>query len=147
MPTAAKLVAAIAYGLVAWGASRALVPSFPENADLGYFAHVNVAIGALSGWFVMGQMAGAGYGAAVTSGIRTTGVMVFYALLAHAIWAMLERALDMRYDGIMEALTGVFAQFGKFGLVLLGAPVAVGVVLIGGVAAAWGSEFAARRWH
>ncbi|MBK1634432.1 TrgA family protein [Rhodovulum adriaticum] len=147
MPTAAKLVAAIAFGLVAWLVSWALVPVFPEKADLGYFFHVNTVAGVLCGWLIMGRLAGEGPVIAVTSGIRTAVVMAFYALLAHASWEMLQRALDKRYDGVMEALVGVISLFGEFGLMLVTAPLAMLLLIGGGVLSAQVTELAARLWR
>ncbi|TCP60579.1 hypothetical protein EV663_10985 [Rhodovulum bhavnagarense] len=134
------------YGLLAWFVSDALVPAFPENADLGYFAVVNSIIGIMAGWLVMGRLVGHGYGVAVTSGIRTVVVLTVYALLVHSLWEMLQRALGMRYSGVMEALTGLVSLFGEFTFVLVTYPPAVAILLIGGIAAAWISEFVSRRW-
>ncbi|MBN2906011.1 MAG: TrgA family protein [Rhodobacteraceae bacterium] len=147
MPTAAKLFAAIAFAVMAWFASQAVVPLFPEGTDLGKFAYVNATIGALSGWLVMGRLAGAGYGAAVTSGLRTTAVFLFYALLVHSIVKMLDQAVRMRYSDTMEALAGVFELVGIYGMMVFTAPQVMGILLIGGVLAAWTSEFAAQRWN
>lgn len=146
MPTAAKLVAALLFAAVAWFASDAIVPQFPEGTDLGAFALVNTAVGALSGWFVMGRLAGEGYGVAAASGLRTTAVFVFYALLFHSINEMLRQATRMRYDGVMEALTGMVAFMGKYALMVVTAPVVMGILLVGGVLAALVAEWASQRW-
>lgn len=147
MPTAAKLVAALLFAALAWFASDALVPSFPEGTDLGAFAYVNAGIAALAGWLVMGRLAGAGYAVAVTSGVRTTAVFVFYALLFHAVYEMLRQSVRMRFDDTFEALQGMIALMGKYGLIVVTSPVAMGILLIGGVAAGLVVEFAARRWN
>ncbi|TCO70626.1 TrgA family protein [Rhodovulum euryhalinum] len=147
MPTAAKLVAALCYAAVAWFASGAVVPLFPEGTDLGAFAQVNTGIGALAGWFVMGRLAGEGHGVAVASGLRTTAVFVFYALLFHAIYEMLRLATRMRYDGVMDALMGMVDLMGKYGLMVVTAPVVMGILLVGGVLAAFIVEWAAQRWN
>lgn len=147
MPTAAKLFAAIGYALTAYFTSGAMVPLFPEGTELGVFAYVNAAIGALSGWLVMGRLAGEGYGAAITSGIRTTAVMVFYALLAHSIWEMLTRAVRKRYADTMEALTATMSLIGEFGMMMLTAPNVIGTLIVGGLLAALVSEWASHRWR
>ncbi|MGC9419191.1 MAG: TrgA family protein [Rhodovulum sp.] len=147
MPTAAKLVAALLYAAVAWFASDAIVPLFPEGTDLGSFAMVNTVIGGLTGWLVMGGLAGEGYGLAVASGLRTTAVLVFYALLFHAVYEMLHRATRMRYDGVMEALTAVVELMGKYGLMVVTSPVVMGILIGGGVLAGLAVEWAARRWR
>ncbi|SIO26130.1 hypothetical protein SAMN05444722_1072 [Rhodovulum sp. ES.010] len=147
MPTAAKLVAFLCYAAVAWFASDAAVPLFPEGADLGYFAEVNTAIGGLAGWFVMGRLAGEGYGVAVTAGLRTSAVFLVYALLFHAIYEMLQRATDLRYDDTMDALTGMMELIGEYGLMVVTEPAVMGILLVGGVVAAMAVEWASHRWN
>lgn len=147
MPTAAKLVAALLFAAVAWFASNALVPSFPEGTDLGAFAYVNAGIGLLVGWLVMGRLAGRGYAAAPTGGVRTTAVLVFYALLFHAIYEMLRQATRMRYDDTMDALLGAIELMGKYGLMVVTSPVVMGILLVGGVMAALVVELVSHRWN
>ncbi|TCM83349.1 TrgA family protein [Rhodovulum steppense] len=147
MPTAAKLVAALLFAAVAWFTSDALVPLFPEGTPLGKFAYVNTGIGALAGWFVMGRLAGEGYGVAVASGVRTSVVLAFYALLFHSVYEMLRMATRLRFDGIMDALTGTVALMGKNGLMLVTAPVAMGILVGGGIVAAFVVEFISHRWN
>ncbi|TCP42820.1 TrgA family protein [Rhodovulum marinum] len=147
MPTAAKLVAALLYAAVASFASDSIVPLFPEGTDLGSFAIVNTVIGGLTGWLVMGRLAGEGYGVAVASGLRTSAVLVFYALLFHSIYEMLRQATRMRYDGVMEALTGTVELMGKYGLMVVTSPVVMGILIAGGVLAALVVEWAGRRWR
>ncbi|GAA0311282.1 TrgA family protein [Rhodovulum strictum] len=147
MPTAAKLVAALLFAAVAWFTSDALVPVFPEGTNLGKFTYVNTAIGLLAGWLVMGRLAGEGYGVAVASGVRTSAVLAFYALLAHSIYEMLRMATRLRFDGIMDALTGTVELMARNGLMLVTAPVAMGILVGGGILAAIVVEFIAHRWN
>ena len=58
MPTAARLIAAIALGLLAIVISVQVVPLMPEGTDFGYFFHINVALGLLTGWIFMGRRVG-----------------------------------------------------------------------------------------
>lgn len=146
MPTAAKLIAAIAYAAVAYFASDAVIAQLPEGIDVGNFTYVNTVIGALVGWFVMGRLAGEGYGVAVTMGLRTTAVFVFYALLTHAILEMLDRAMRMRYSDTMEALQGMMEIMGEYGLTVATAPPVVAILLVGGTIAAFFVEWTAQRW-
>src|SRR5690606_7249461 len=60
MPTAAKLVAAIGFGFVAWFASALMVPYLPPNARLGWFHELAAVVGALMGWTMSGARAGGG---------------------------------------------------------------------------------------
>jgi len=147
VPTAAKLVAALLFAAVAWFASEALVPQFPEGTNLGNFVLVNTVIGVFVGWLVMGRLAGEGYGVALASGLRSSAVLVFYALLFHAIYEMLRQSTRMRFDGVMDALNGMIALIGEYGLKLVTAPVAMGILILGGLLAALVVEFVSHRWN
>ncbi|RAP40359.1 hypothetical protein BYZ73_15545 [Rhodovulum viride] len=146
MPTAAKLVAFLLYGGLAWAASVALVPSFPEGMDLGHFFTVNAAVGALAGWFVMGRLAGQGYGLAVTAGLRTTVVLVFYALLIHAGARAYARTVEMRFGDPVAAVLGWIGLAADYGLQLFTSPAAMGVLLVGGVLAGLAVEAVSHFW-
>ncbi|WP_212525755.1 TrgA family protein [Actibacterium sp. MT2.3-13A] len=147
MPTAARLFAALAYAVVAFAASERFKPLLPEGLDTGYLSEINAAIGLLSGWFVMGRLAGDGYLRAVTHGVRTTAVLAFYVLLAHSVREMFRLSMRMRYDGPLEAVVGVFEVAMDYGRMIVTAPEVMGILLLGGVLAAWVAEFAARRWN
>ena len=65
MPTAPKLFAAIAFGLLAFFAAEALKPYLPEGTPFGFYSEICAAFGVLTGWMMMGKMAGRGYSAAL----------------------------------------------------------------------------------
>lgn len=146
MPTAAKLTAALAFIAIAFAASRAILATLQEGMGTDQFVPVNMILGALAGWFVLGRLAGAGYRRALGSGLRSTAVLVFYGLIAHAVAGMLQRALQQRYSGVMEALTGAVDLFGRYAVILLKAPVALAILILGGVLAALVVEWVSHRW-
>lgn len=147
MPTAARLFAAIAFTVVAFLASESFKPLLPEGFDPGHMSTVNAVVGFLSGWLVMGRLAGGGYRAAIGSGVRTSAIMVFYALLIHGIYEMLRNAMGMKYDGPMDAIIGVFELIGEYGLMAVKSPEVMITLIVGGVLAAWLSEWAGRQWN
>jgi len=147
MPTAAKLVAAIAFGLVAFYASQALLPMLPEGMRVTKYYTLNVCLAMLAGWFVMGRLAGRGYGLAVANGLRTTAVLLFYGLLVHGIVEMLSRAVDMRYKDTFAALSGMVELMSTYAALVFTAPVVMGILIVGGVVAALVVEFVSHRWN
>ena len=147
MPTAAKLVAAIAFALVAYYASQAVVPMLPEGMRLTKFFALNVGLGAVTGWLVMGRLAGTGYGLAVANGLRTSAVLLFYTLLVHAIIEMIDRAVDMRYRDTFAALSGLVRLMGDYAGMVFTSPVVMGILILGGVIAALVVEFVSHRWN
>ncbi|MGC9370810.1 MAG: TrgA family protein [Paracoccaceae bacterium] len=147
MPTAARLFAAIAYAALAFVASEQFKPLLPEGLDTGYLSQVNAVIGLLTGWFVMGRLAGDGYGHAVLHGFRSTVALVFYVVLLHSVLEMFRLSFRMRYDDPLEAVAGIFEEAMEYGRMIATSPEVMAILLLGGVLAAWLAEFAARRWN
>ncbi len=146
MPTAARLLAAIGFALVGFFASESYKMLLPEGTDVGHFSLINTGIGLISGWLVMGRVAGEGYRAAIAQGIRTSAVLVFYALILHSLMEMLKRSTRLNYDGPMDAVAGMFALAAEYGLLIVYSPTVMIILIVGGILAAWLSEWAAMRW-
>ena len=146
MPTAAKLFAALCFAFVGFFAAELSKPAFPEQTQFGYYSFVVAGLGLLVGWRVMGPRAHAAEGVrhAAGSGLLTAFVLVFWTFVVFGIREMLARALGMRFDGVMEALTGVFAIAIEYGLILRDAPLAIGWLAVGGIVsglvAYWGAR-------
>jgi hypothetical protein len=145
MPTAAKLVAAIVFAALAYLAAEVYKLGVPERTVWGLFGAICAAIGGLCGWFVMGRLAGRGYGAAMGYGLRTTVTFVFWIVLAFSTYQMILRSMSLRYGGPMEAIIGVFDLMIEYGQSMatgqLGATLLTGGILAGVVV-----EWAGRRW-
>ncbi len=94
----------------------------------------------------MGKYAHRGYRDAVPFGLWTTAVIVVSTLTAIAIYEMLRRATRLEYDGVMEALEGVFEQAGELFFIALESPEGIIILFVGGILAAWFSVWAAVRW-
>jgi hypothetical protein len=146
MPTAAKLVAALAFFATGFLAAEAFKPGMPEGTQFGAFSLMVGAIGALTGWMVSGPLAGRGYGNSIGTGLRTAATLTFWALLLFSGWVMIDLALKMRYDGPMDALVGVFALMLEHGQLVLTAPVLTALGA-GGVVGGILVESSARRWR
>ncbi|MDT0683322.1 TrgA family protein [Roseicyclus sp. F158] len=145
MPTAAKLVAAIGFALMAYIASEAFKPLLPEGTRVHLLSPVNAGIGALSGWLVMGRLAGRGYREAVSSGLRTAAVAAFYILTGWAACEMIRKSMRLLYDGPMEALVAMMGMIGEYAIMAATDPWTALIIVGGGVVAACLSEWAARN--
>ncbi|KAA9009824.1 TrgA family protein [Histidinibacterium aquaticum] len=148
MLTFAHVVAAVLYGALAWGVSEILIePLFPEGFNPGYFAEVNAAVGALTGWIVMGsRAAGVGLGGSISIGFTTTIMVVFWCLFVQSFWEMIRRSLEMQYDGGMEAIVAVFEMIAE-NLVLMSTVEVWVALLVGGVLAGLVTGFFGRIWR
>jgi hypothetical protein len=145
MPTAAKLTAAVLWGALAWYVSQLMIPLFPEGTDVGWFAEFNAGVGILSGWIVAGKRAGTTWSGAVSYGLTTTFALVFWALFLLSFNEMIGNSLRKLYDGPVEALVGVFAIMVEHGQLLL-FPNILGTLAVGGVLAAFVTEWVGRRY-
>ena len=96
MPDAARLVAAVSLAIIAWIVSGLIPPLMPEGTDFGYFAFVNVGLGILCGWLVMGRRAGRGITAAINNGLTATELGLSF-LLPRAIGS--SRAFELMLSG------------------------------------------------
>lgn len=144
MPTAAKLVAAIVFAALAYLAAHVFIPSLPEGTQLALFREITAFIGLVCGWLVMGGLVGGSYGEALSSGIRTSITVAFFALLGFAIYEMLQRSMSMMYDGPMEAVLAVFDLMLYYGKMMM-TPNVIGVLLVGGVVGGLLAEWVGRR--
>lgn len=146
MPTAAKLVAAILFALLAWLTSELIKPLFPEERNVGWFSEVNALIGIFVGWRVAGSRARTTWTNAVSYGLTATAALVFWALFLQSFGEMVRMAFNRRYDGIAQAVIGVFELMRDHGVMMLEAPIII-TLLVGGVLAGLVTEFFGRRFR
>ncbi len=146
MPSAARLVAAIGLAILAFVASGMIIPLLPENTNVGYFPFINMAIGALCGWFVMGKRAGRGATAAINNGFTGMVSLVFWALFVQGGYEMIRLAMRNRYDDAFESLIAIFEIMINHAKILMDAPLVV-TLIVGGVITGLLTENAWRRWR
>lgn len=145
MPTAAKLIAAVAFAIVGWLAALAYIPQLPESINTGYFPHIMAGLGFLIGWLALGPLAGRGYVDGVSYGLRAAMLMVLWALLGFSIYFMILKSTKMIYKNAGEAVLDVPNYMVKYGQLLASVPVIV-VLVIGGILGGVATEFVGRRW-
>ncbi|MAC81721.1 MAG: tellurium resistance protein [Rhodobacteraceae bacterium] len=147
MPTAARLVAAICLGILAFVVSGLVMPLMPEGRSVGpWFTPVNVIVGLLSGWIVMGPRAGRGVVWGINNGLTGMAAMVFWGLFVHSTDEMVRLAMRNRYDGPFEAILAIFYVGLDFARMIVTGGVIV-TLLAGGVAAGLVTEYAKGRWR
>lgn len=145
-PTAAALIGALVFFAVGWLTALQVIETFPEGTPATYFPLTIALIGLWQGWSVAGRGVGQGAGVAVAYGLRCSVQMAFLGLLLFACRAVFFRALDMRYDGLAEAVVATLEQFIVYLLQSLTMPI-WGVLLAGGVFGGLICEAVARRWR
>ncbi|MEM6939159.1 MAG: TrgA family protein [Pseudomonadota bacterium] len=145
MPTAGRLVSAVCLAFVAVLITEMVKPLMPESTDFGYFLQVNIVVGLLVGWFIMGSRVGRGWTAGINNGFTGVVMLMLWGLLVQSINEMMRLAMRNRYDGPFEAIIEVFyigadwawtISTQDIGIALVVCAITVGLI----------SEMAGRRW-
>lgn len=145
MPTAAKLVAAIYFALLAWIVAGLYATGLPEGTQTGMLRPVAALMGVIWGWLVSGRLAGRGFADAMGNGLRTAVTAGFWVMMIFSIYDMVILSTKMRYADPIEAILGAFAIMLDYGK-LLANPAVIATAVIGGMIGGLITEWAARRW-
>ncbi|MBD3663202.1 TrgA family protein [Sulfitobacter aestuariivivens] len=146
MPTAARLMAAVCLAALAFLLSGVVMPLMPESTDFGYFVPVNIVLGLLAGWFVMGKRAGRGTTAAINNGLTGVFVLVLWALFVQSCNEMTRLAMRNRYDDAFEAIVAIFEIGAEWAWTIATFDFMV-IAIIGAVLSGLATEFAENRWR
>lgn len=146
MPDAARLVAALSLAVIAFVVSGQIMPLMPEGTDFGYFTWVNIGLGLIVGWVVMGKRAGRGITPAINNGITGGVALVFWGLFVQGCNEMVRNAMRNRYDGPFEAIMAVFEIGYGYALTIATGTIIL-TLLVGSVLAGLATEYAWRSWR
>ena len=145
MPTAAKLAAAILFGVLTWYVSDLVTRLFPDRADFGRFIQYNAALGAVVGWSVAGGRARTTWPNAVAYGITAALSIMLLALLVNSLAVMLNQSFNRVYEGPVEALVDVVRlMIDKF--LIIATPQIMATLLVGGIFGGLATEWVARKY-
>ncbi len=145
MPTAAKLIAAVALAAVMFMATLAYIPGLPEGTQTKWYTQIAALVGFICGWFLVGRAPDASIGEAMSAGVKGSAVACFWILMLVAGYVMLRRSMRMMYDGVFDAVLGVFDQFLEFGALIF-VPEVLGWLFGGGAMVGLLARLAVRRW-
>lgn len=146
MPTAARLMAAICLAVAGYCISFLVMPLMPESTNFGYFVYVNLIIGLVVGWSVMGPRVGRGTTNAINNGLTGMFVLFLWGIGVQAINEMMRLAMRNRYDGPFEAIIAIFQIGAEYALII--ATPTIGIAfLAGALVSGLLTEFAGNRWR
>lgn len=146
MPTSARLVAAVCLAIVAFFVSGLIMPLMPDRGDFGNFVPINIILGLLAGWFIMGPRVGRGTTAAINNGLTGVFVLVLWGIGVHACNEMVRLAMRNRYDGAVEALVAIFQIGAEYGVMIATVPIGL-FLIVSSVIAGLITEFVGTRWR
>lgn len=144
--TAARVVGAIMLAVLGWFVSDLIRPLMPESTIFGWFNYVNLGLGWIVGWSMLGPKAGNGMMAALGNGVTVAFAMGFLGLFTQAVNEMLRLSTRKMYAGPMKAIEDLFRIMAEFGQVLLH-PTVIGPLIIGAVVIAVLVEMANSVWR
>tara|TARA_R110002110_G_scaffold40803_16_gene130201 strand:+ start:3351 stop:3791 length:441 start_codon:yes stop_codon:yes gene_type:complete len=145
MPTAARLVAALCTAAAAYLISGMVMPLMPESTDFGYFVQVNIFLGLVCGWIIIGPRAGRGTTSALNNGLTGMFVLMLWGVGVQAVNEMVRLAMRNRYDDAFEAMVAVFQIGAEFAVIIATMPIGV-ALLICAVLVGLMTESAGNRW-
>ncbi|WP_170344589.1 TrgA family protein [Ruegeria atlantica] len=146
MPTASRLVAAVCLIVLAFLVSSMVIENGEKGKDYGYFTYVNMALGAICGWKIMGKRAGRGWTAGINNGLTGVASLIFWALFVQGCYRMFDLAMRNRYGGPFEAVMAIFSIGIDYGKQLIYPEILV-TLAIGAVVAGLATEQASRKWR
>lgn len=146
MPTAARLVAALSFGLLGYLVAVRAVATLPENAQVGWFREILAGFGLALGWMILGPSAERRLSVALAAGLTTSAALAVTGVGFVAIYQMLVKSMHNFYSGPMQATEAAFDLAWKRGQVLAD-PVVLVLLVCGGVAAGALARGAARLWR
>jgi hypothetical protein len=145
MPTLSRLIAGLVFAATAYLAGLAFRNAMPETMAFGQFDLINGVVGFLCGWITMTHRSPLGAVDAMGRGLRTSAIIVAWALLIYGIVQMVEKAFRKRYDTPTEAVVDIFALMLKNGMLML-IPSLIVILVAGGVIGGLLTEAVRRRW-
>ncbi len=149
MPTAARVVAALIVGFIAFVVAGQARAQLPEGMDPGRMVQVSLIIGLICGWTILGRRADGGrmgFANAIGIGISAVGMTVFWVILLLAANEALRLSLARRFDGPMEAIYAMFPIMGEYGLYILNQE-SLSWLIGGSVVAGLAAHMAGKMWR
>ncbi|MEP5153021.1 TrgA family protein [Planktotalea sp.] len=144
MPTASRLIAAICLAALAFLVSEMAKPLFDEDKQFGNFSVINLVIGLIVGWQVIGSRAGRGTAAGINNGLTGGLVLYFWVLFLHSGYKMFQVSMRGRYDGAFDAAGAVFEIMYENALITASALV-ITTLIVGAALTGLVAEFVAKR--
>ena len=143
MPTASRLVAALAFGAVGYVIYITMLEIYADETVPVYLLPLCCVAGLWAGWVICGKHA-----LVIKSGIGAGNSAIicqaFVILLIMSFVTMIERSLRRRYDGPLEAIMDTFTLMFENGL-RFGPPEMGIILLVGGFVSGAAAGIAGRR--
>jgi hypothetical protein len=145
MPTMPKFIAALFFAVLGYLCGDLIKPLLPDGTRTGLLNETLAAIGVLSGWLMAGKRAGDGWRSGFGYGLTSAGLLAFWGVFTFAGYTALDRSMNRRYDGPMDAIMAM-VSLGLEYVVMIAVPTVIGPLIVGGLFGGWLTEWVAKRW-
>jgi len=146
MPTAAKLVAAMALALAAFGVSGVLLYRYEYFATHGLNVMAFAAVGAFVGWWRLGPQAEKGYRSGWSGGVAAALTSyLFIVTLGTGAYAWQGMGRN-HYRDLEDLMNSVFTKFLEYAMFLFDWPVFT-ITVFSGLLAGTFAAMAGRVWR
>lgn len=146
MPTAAKLVGAIAFALLGYLIAGRAVTTLPDNAEVGWFREIIAVFGWFVGWSIVGPSAEKRLAITLAAGLTASAALAVLGVGFVAIYQMLVKSAHNFYASPMQALESMFELAWKRAAVLGDANI-LALLILGGLVAGALARGAAKLWR
>jgi hypothetical protein len=110
MPTFTKLFALLLFGALAYSGTQTYMSFFDPPRPVGTAGVIMAVIGALVGWQFLGKRVAGNLVMSAWNGVQTVILIVLWGLLIFGIIEVFQRGYQRQFDGITEAVLGVFSS-------------------------------------
>jgi hypothetical protein len=146
MPTAAKLVSAIYFAVLAAVLCFWLMRIEPDAFDWSNLPWLAAVIGLVTGWRFVGRWAEEGWRTGLSVGLTGGVLMLFWALVISAGEIMVRRSIGLMYRGLMDGLEDMLSILADRALLAARTDVAL-IVAAGGLVGGALAAAVARVWR
>jgi hypothetical protein len=146
MPTAAKLVAALALALTGAVAAIVFIQMNPELPVGIRFVGTNALVGFFAGWYSLGKNPGNGIFDGAMSGIRSLIFLLIGSGMVFAFYHVSRNLQQFRSKDVTSMPLAWIEKSFEYVVLALSKELAIALV-IGGVASGIASYVASRRWQ
>ncbi|MGR3660337.1 MAG: TrgA family protein [Paracoccaceae bacterium] len=146
MPTMPKVFAAVFFAALGYLCGDLVKPLLPEGTRVAMLSPTVAALGFLSGWFMSGARAGDSLRSGFGYGLTSAALTVFWSIFFFAGAEALDRSMNRRYGGPMDAIMGM-VELGMEYTLLIATPGIIGTLIVGGLFGGWLVEWSAKRWN
>lgn len=146
MPTAARLIAAIALAITAYGVSHVVLFRHETLQQQGIDHLLFVIVGFCVGWRTLGPYAERGYRGGWLGGLMSTVAVYIACVVVAACFHVINGMSYHAYNNVDDLLTGFFRKAMEFALFAADTSVFVAAIF-GGLLAGTFAAMAGRLWR